>query len=128
MQTTTLKKQEKNFKIDVVTAPDTSNDNAESTDFLIDVPAHLQPSLDCVLDYYTDNALKPVVKLCGGLLDVVSDFIRQIEATLPPTLINYGRDIIDFIISNLCEFCREKSVTHMTFNFSFNRKNESAIA
>lgn len=113
------------FKVDVANdMPAISDVVSSSKELMIDVPMHIQPSLDKILDYYTENSLKPVIKLCGNPLDVVCDFITQIEASLPENLINNGRDVIDFMTHNLCEFCREKNVSHMTFNFIFHRNHQ----
>jgi len=120
----TLTKSQNVFTVDVANDVRTFNHTDESNELVISVPNHMQPALDSVLDYYADNGQKPSIKLCGNPLDIVSDFITQIETTLPQHLLNSGRDIIDFIINNLCEFSREKSVNHMTFNFTFQRKQE----
>lgn len=113
------KNQSKLFQIDV--ANDINENDAHNNDVFINVPQHLQPSLDAVLDYYVETGQKPIIKLCGNPLDVVSGFIRKMEETLPPHLLNNGKDIMDFIIHNLCEFGREKSVNQMIFNFTFMR-------
>jgi hypothetical protein len=120
---TELKQKQNVFKVDIV------NDNSEPLntdapeDLTIDVPEHIQPSLDSVLDFYSSNGQKPLIKLSGNPLDIVSEFISEVEKTLPEALLNSGRDIIDFVINNLCRFSRDKSVNHISFNFSFNRKN-----
>lgn len=119
------------LKINVTAPHGNNNDSARREDaenILINVPEHVQPSLDKVLDYYAESGKRPLIKLCGGPLDIVSDFITQTEATLPANLLNNGRDVLDFIIHNICEFCRDKSVTHMTFNFTFNHKHESTLS
>lgn len=123
-----LLKQRNVFKVDVANDPGAAIIKVESKDLIVDVPENIQPSLDSLLDYYADNGQKPEIKLCGNPLDIVSDFVTQIEATLPENLINNGRDVIDFMIHNLCDFSREKNVSHMTFNFVFHRNREAQIS
>ena len=119
-----LKQSDRAFVVDVVndngTSANRANDGGE--DLIVNVPEHIQPSLDGVLDYYTQNGQKPEIKLSGSPLNIVSEFIAQVEATLPESLLNSGRDIIDFVIASLCQFSRDKSVNHITFNFIFSRK------
>lgn len=127
MQADLIQKQ-KILTVDVANDKVTHPARLESNDIFIDVPNHVQPSLDSVLDYYADNGQKLEIKLCGSPLDIVSEFISQVEATLPESLLNNGRDAMDFIIYNLCEFSREKSISHMTFNFVFQRKGQGTIS
>lgn len=124
-----LTKPQSVFKVDVSNNDSVTIDSVEITkELMIDVPMHVQPSLDKILDYYSENGKKPIIKLCGNPLDIVCDFITQIEATLPENLVNNGRDVIDFMINNLCGFCREKNVNHMTFNFIFHRNHEAQFS
>lgn len=117
------------FQIGVAAADNDNNGLPEKTEqnAVIFVPDHIQPSMDALLDYYTNTAQKPVVKLCGGPLDIVSDFITQIESTISADLLNETRDVMDFMISNICDFCRDKSVSYMTFHFEFNRSDRKGI-
>lgn len=95
--------------------------------YSIDIPNHLQTSLDNLLDYYAASGKKPTIQLCGSPFDIITDFITQIETSLPENLLNNGKDLIDYIINSLCEFCREKSITHMTYQFTFLRNDRCEI-
>ena len=120
-----LTKPQTVFKVDVANDMPAASDAVSTTrELMINVPQHVQPSLDKILDYYTENSKKPIIKLCGNPLEIVCDFITQIEASLPENLLSNGRDVIDFMIHNLCEFCREKNVNHLTFNFVFHRDSQ----
>lgn len=89
---------------------------------LVNVPEHIQNSLDCLLDFYTEQGLKPVITLTGNALDIVCEFINHIQNNLPESFISTGKDVIDFIIDKLCDHCRNNSIGNIDFNFEFNRK------
>jgi hypothetical protein len=87
----------------------------------IKIPDQIQSAFDEILDFYAQNGQKPLIKLCGNPLDAVTGFIQNIKETLPENLINSGKDMMDFIIHQLCEFCRDHQMNYMTFHFTFDR-------
>lgn len=86
-----------------------------------DVPQDVQAHLDAILDYYADNALKPHIRLCGDPLHIVSSLVTQMQKTLPEALGQSGKIVLDFIIGNICAFCRDNNAGRVTFSFEFKR-------
>lgn len=109
------------FRIDVDMGNVLSHSNGEIGAMAIDVPAHIQPALDMILDHYAQTGAKPEIKLCGNPLDIVSDFITKMQETLPAYLVNNGKDVMDFMIREICDFCRSRAMNHMTLQFRFDR-------
>lgn len=117
------------FAVEIAT--NTQNADAErhhNGAFMIDVPQHIQSSLDAVLEYYAQSGTKPEIKLCGNPLDIVSDFITKMQETLPAHLNHQAKDVLDFMIRELCGFCKERSMNYLTLHFSFNRSYQAEAA
>ena len=87
----------------------------------IAIPAHVQNIVDEMLDYYSENNIKPVIKVSGNPLEIVSNFVNTLQETLPANLMTSGKDFMDFVINSLCDFCRERSIGYMSLNLSFSR-------
>ena len=111
-----------------VAADNVENDMPSMGAITINVPSHAQPSLDAILDHYAQTGAKPDIKLCGNPLEIVSNFIEKMQETLPPHLVNSGKDILDYMINSLCDFCRSRKMNHMTLQFKFERSNCAEVA
>jgi hypothetical protein len=107
---------------------DSAGDYAVLGATTLDIPSHIQTSLDAILDYYADNALIPEIKLCGNPLDIASEFVIKIHETVPAHLTNASKDILDFMIREMAEFCKMRSLNYLTLRFSFNRSYRSEAA
>ncbi|PCH99489.1 MAG: hypothetical protein COB76_05650 [Alphaproteobacteria bacterium] len=88
---------------------------------VIDLPLHTQKSLDAILDYYVGHAIIPEIKLSGAPLDIVSDLIIQMRETVPEYLTHQAKDVLDFMVREVAEFCKARSVNYATLEFAFDR-------
>lgn len=93
----------------------------KSTTNDFDVPKDVQTHLDLIIDYYAEKALKPHVQLCGDPLHISSSLVTQIQKTLPETLATSGKIVLDFLIGQICSFCRNNNAGRITFSFEFKR-------
>lgn len=87
----------------------------------VDLPTPIQKSLDAILDYYVETAQKPEIKLCGQPLDIASDLVIQFRETVPAHLTNAAKDVLDFLIRELAEFCKLRAINHLTVRFAFDK-------
>ena len=84
-----------------------------------DMPNDVQDSLDRILQYYRQNNMRPQVSLQGDPLDITSGLVSQVQATLPLPLQDAGKSLLDFLIQEIVNFCREKKVQSLSLNFVF---------
>jgi|GEM_PF-5596778 len=107
----------------ILTAVDDTARGQEVVDVIdtLNVPDDVQSHLDVLLDYCHDNALRPHLQICGDPLHVVSSLIVQLQKSLPETLANSGKIVLDFLIGQITTFCRNNNAGRISFSFEFKR-------
>lgn len=88
---------------------------------MIDLPSHIQKSLDAILDYYVQNAIIPEIKLSGAPVEIVSELIIKMRETVPAHLTHQSKDVLDFMVREIAEFCKSRAINYLTLKFTFDR-------
>lgn len=106
----------------VLKQKDTSERSVESSVSLgFDMPEQVQNSLDRILEYYGRHSMRPIINLQGDPLDITSGLVSKLQTTLPSTLKDEGKILLDFLVREIVSFCREKKVQSLSLNFVFER-------
>lgn len=87
----------------------------------LDIPEQAQVSLDKILQYYECSCMKPVVKAQGTPLDITSTLVKEVKQSLPNNLQGDAKNILDFMIQEIVNYCREQSANSLSINFTFER-------
>ena len=87
----------------------------------LNMPNDVQNALDSILQYYRRNAMRPIISLQGDPLDITSGLVSQVQATLPANLKDESQKLLNFLMHEIINFCREKQVKSLALNFVFER-------
>jgi hypothetical protein len=87
----------------------------------LDMPMSVQESLDHILRHYQRSCTKPVFRMSGDPLCVVSGLVSQVKDDLPEHLQEEGRVLLNFMVDEIVSFCRERQTKSLSLHFSFER-------
>lgn len=94
---------------------------------VIDLPHDVQASLDRLLHYYRDNALKPMINACGDPLTICSTLVTQVKQITPAHLETDAKTFLDYMIKQIVAYCREHNAGHLTLDFTFEREGNGGL-
>jgi hypothetical protein len=113
----TLEKIETNTAPLIVPKTEGANHGA----FEMNIDAEAQNALDSILNYYHENALKPVVKTQGSPLDITVALTREVKQSLPDAMQVQAKVLLDFTVREIVAYARENSARNLSLNFAFER-------
>ena len=91
--------------------------------FELDMPEQIQNSLDQLIDFYKENAMKPVVKATGSPLDICAELSRQLKQSVPQEMIKDVKHVIDYLIDQIVDFARARRSKSLSIHFMFEREH-----
>ena len=112
-------------KIDDVVAPDQDGSQLErggaEDSCTLDLPNDVQNSMGKIIDFYKDNAMKPLFQLKGNPLEITASLCRQMKEPVPDHMQIDAKTVLNFMVGHIVTFCREHQARSLTLNFAFER-------
>jgi len=103
------------------TAETTELETPPDQSYLIDIDDDIHEAIDRVIYYYDSQDVEPRFTFTGSPLDIAAGLAREVKASLPQDFAEDARVLLDYMIAQFVDYCREVKSNNLSVTFAFKR-------
>ena len=92
---------------------------------IIDIDDDIHDAIDRVIAYYQKQDIEPRFTFSGTPLDIAANLAQEVKASLPNEYADDMQVVLNYMIQQFVDYCREAKSNNLTVTFAFKRGKQN---